>query len=129
MDQEFTLFCFALHVKRRPRECPPHLHSMLGKKGFQGEPGWLRVSAEAFSLFSQFTTSGSGDAATISIGCRGMRFWSGDAEPGAQGLVTTWSPRIACSESSYPRNMAALMGKPRTALTVMPLKNTLRPSF
>ena len=44
--------------------------------------------------------------------------------PGVQGLVTTWSPRIACSESSYPRNMAALMGKPRTALTVMPLKNT-----
>lgn len=58
---------------------------MLGKKGFQGEPGWLRVSAEAFSLFGQFTTSGSGDAATISIGCRGMRFWSGDAEPGEKG--------------------------------------------
>ena len=85
MDQEFTLFCFALHVKRRPRDCPPHLHSMLGKKGFRGEPGWLRVSVEAFSLFGQFATAGSGDATTIGIGCCGMRSWSGDAGPGEKG--------------------------------------------
>lgn len=85
MDQEFTLFCFAFHVKRRPRECLPHLHSMLGKKGFQGETGWLRVSAEAFSLFGQFTTAGPGDAATISVGCHRMRSWSGDAGPGEKG--------------------------------------------
>lgn len=39
-------------------------------------------------------------------------------------LLTVCSPRSAFSESSYPRNMAALMGKPRTAFTVMPLKNT-----
>lgn len=45
---------------------------MLGKKGFRGEPGWLRVSAEAFSLFGQFTTAGPGDATTISISCHRM---------------------------------------------------------
>lgn len=39
-------------------------------------------------------------------------------------LLTVSSPRSAFSERSYPRNMAALMGKPRTAFTVMPLKNT-----
>lgn len=50
--------------------------------------------------------------------------WEKPHSPYIHGLVTVWSPRSAFRENSYPRNRAALVGKPRTAFTGRPLKNT-----
>lgn len=50
--------------------------------------------------------------------------WEKPHSPYIHGLVTVWSPRSAFRDNSYPRNRAALVGKPRTAFTVRPLKNT-----